>query len=648
MENRFGWTGKILKIDLTQKEISFLNTHDYSEKFIGGLGIGEKIYWDETVPETKALDPANPLILMTGPLCGTTAPSASRLVVCGKSPMTFPERFVNASIAGFFPAELKKAGFDGMVVFGRSDKPVLIRIEDGSVAIEDAAPLWGLKNSEAREKITAAYGNKHKLMSIGPGCENGARMGTLLIDLAGSAGMGFGSVLGSKNVKAIAVRGTGKVPVADPEGVKQIRKKLKEMTGPGFHNLYEHSMPIPGNEVVKKVHCHGCAQGCWRSIHRRPSGLEGIRKCQTVGFYMLWDMKKNGRVTDTTFQAMELANEYGLCIHEMLFLLLWIEWARDRKILTEENTGLALSDMGSLEFVETFMKMITTGDGFGRVLAEGALRAAKIFGGESQKMVLGFLTKTGRPSRTYGPKSFIISAPIHATEQRPAITSLHEICHPLTKWALWHKSKGEQSYVSTEVLRNIAEKFWGGKKAVDFSTYDGKARAAVIIQNREYAKESLVLCDLVWPVHDDASTDDHVGDPGLEARLLSAVVGRDISEEALNRIGARLVALNRAIMLRDGRKGREEDTLSEACFVSLQEPPADIFDMYNPERYLPGKGDELISHKTAAVDREKFEKMMDEYYDLRGWDVQTGLLKKDNLEKLGLSEVIETLGDKVV
>jgi aldehyde:ferredoxin oxidoreductase len=648
MESRFGWTGKILKINLTEKKISELSTHDYSELFIGGLGIGEKIYWDETVPETKALDPDNPLIMMTGPLCGTTAPSASRMVVCGKSPMTFPERFVNASIAGFFPAELKKAGFDGIVLTGKADTPVCISIEEGAVKLCDAGHLWGLKNSEAREKIAEVFSAEHKVMSIGPGCENNARMGTLLIDLAGSAGMGFGSVMGSKNVKAIVVKGTQKIPAADPDAVKQVRNKLKKMTGPGYHSLYDQSMPIPGNEVVKKVYCHGCFQGCWRSVHRRPSGLEGIRKCQTVGFYMLWDMKKNGSITDTTFQAMELANEYSLCIHELLFLLLWVERAAEQGILNNENTGLALSEMGSLEFIETFMQIISKREGFGKILAEGALRAAETFGEESKNIVLGFLTRTGRPSRTYGPKSFILSAPIHAVEQRPAITSLHEICHPLTKWAMWYMSKGEKSYVSTEVLRNIAEKFWGGKEAVDFSTYEGKAKAAVIIQNREYAKECLVLCDLVWPVHDDASADGHVGDPSLESKLLSAVTGREISEEDLCFIGARVFELNRAIMIRDGRKGREEDVLSDSCFISMEEPPADIFDMYNPERFLPGKDDELISHKAAAVDREKFEKLMDEYYELRGWDIETGLLKKENLKKLGIPEIAEALGDKVI
>ena len=648
MESQFGWTGKILKINLTEKKISELSTHDYSKLFLGGLGIGEKIYWDETVSETKALDPDNPLIMMTGPLCGTTAPSASRMVVCGKSPMTFPERFVNASISGFFPTELKKAGFDGIVLTGKADKPVCISIEEGEVKLCDAGHLWGLKNSEARKKIAEVFSAEHKVMSIGPGCENNARMGTLLIDLAGSAGMGFGSVMGSKNVKAIVVKGIQNISVADPDAVKQVRNKLKKMTGPGYHSLYDQSMPIPGNEVVKKVYCHGCFQGCWRSVHRRPSGLEGIRKCQTVGFYMLWDMKKNGKITDTTFRAMEMANEYSLCIHEMLFLLLWIERAADLGILNDENTGLALSEMGSLEFIEHFMDIISKREGFGKVLAEGPLRAAEIFGEASKKIVEAFLTRTGRPARTYGPKSFIISSPIHAVEQRPAITSLHEICHPLTKWALWYMSKGEQSYVSTEVLRNIADKFWGGRVAVDFSTYDGKAKAALMIQNREYAKECLVLCDMVWPVHDDASTDDHVGDPALESKLLSAVTGRKISKEGLYQIGARVFELNRAIMIRDGHKGREEDVLSDSCFISMEEPPADIFDLYNPERFLPGKDDELISHKKAAVDREKFEKLMDEYYELRGWDIETGLLKKENLERLGISEAAEVLGEKVI
>ncbi len=640
MQPLYGWAGKILKVDLTAMKTTSLATAEYSDRFLGGLGIAEKIYWDESSPEFGAFDPANPLIIMTGPLAGTIAPSAPRMVVCGKSPCTYPERFVIASAAGFFPAQLKKAGFDGIVVTGKAHKPVYLSVVDGTAEIRDAGHLWGCTTSRTRRELGQ---DKAKVLSIGPGSEQGSRIGCISIDMGGNASMGFGSVMGSKNLKAIAVRGNAKIPVADPEGVKKIRDKLLAMTGEGYYNIYGNPVPVPGNEVVKKVHCHGCPVGCWRTLQRRESGLEGIRKCQTATYYAKWDRQLNGNITDITFQATEMANDYSLCVTELLFLMLWLERSRDKGILTEEQTGLPLSKMGSLEFLKAFLDMLSQRKDFGAVLADGALRASGALGEESRKITADFLNQAGRPFMTYGPKSFILSAPIFATEQRPFITELHEICHPLAKWALWLKTKGKGSYVSTEVLRNIADTFWGGRQAVDFTTYEGKAPAARIIQNRQYAKECLILCDFVWPLHDDAGTEGHVGDPTLESRLLSAVVGRDYSEQDLDRIGERIFNLNRAIQLRDGRRGRKDDTLSELCFIAREEPPADIFDMYNPERLLPGKGDELIPHKNKAVDREGFEKLMDEYYALRGWDVQSGLIKKETLDKLDLTEVAEEL-----
>jgi len=647
MSKRFGWAGKILRIDLTDHRITELQTADYSDRFIGGLGIGEKLYWDESFPATGAFDPQNLLIMMTGPLCGTTAPAASRMAICGKSPCTYPERFVSASIAGFFPAELKKAGFDGMLLKGRADKPVYVHIKNGEVTIRDASHLWGLTNTDVRRIIEQELGPSARIMSIGPGCENRARIGNLIGDLGSSASMGFGSVMGSKNVKAIAVSGSRLPAVADPDGVKRVREKLKAMTGPGFYNIYAHTVPMPGTEVVRKQHCHGCPQGCWRSLQRRASGLEGIRKCHMGSYYAKWDAKLHGQITDATFQASNLANDYSLCTDELLFLLLWLEQCLERGLLTEKQIELPVSRMGSVEFIEAMLKNISGREGFGAVLAEGAMRASESMGCESQAIIRDFLTQTGRPARTYGPKSFIISAPVFAVEQRPAVTTLHEICQPLAKWALWLKTDGKGSYVSTEVLRNTAERFWGGREAVDFSTYDGKARAAKIIQDRQYAKECLVLCDLVWPVLDDASTEDHVGDPTLESQLFSAVTGLQINEEELNRVGERVFTLNRAIQLRDGRRGRKDDALSETCFIEREEPPADIFDIYNPDRVLPGKGDELISHKSKALDRKQFEKLMDEYYELRGWDVQTGLLKKGMLQELAIDDVVDCLKDKV-
>ncbi len=638
--SNFGWTGKILNVDLSERTISNLQTADYWEKFIGGLGIAQKIYWDTTSPETSAFDPDNPLIMMTGPLCGTTAPAASRMAVCGKSPCTYPERFVNASIAGFFPAELKKAGFDGIVLTGRADKPVYIYINNNQVAIRDATPLWGLNNRNIRAFINKDTADSSKILSIGSGCDKGSRIGNIMGDLGGSASMGFGSVMGSKNLKGIAATGSGRIGVAYPEGVNHIRERIREMTGSGWHNIYAKTMPVADEEAVRKLYCHGCPQGCWRSLHRRASGLEGIRKCHMGMFYGKWDIKLNGSITDSTFLATELVNDYSLCTDEILFLLLWLEKCFEQNILTEEQAELPVSKMGSTEFIETMMKKISDNEGFGKVLAQGALRASEIIGRTSRQITRDFLTSSGRPARTYGPKSFIMSVPVFAVEQRPAITTLHEICNPLTKWALWLKSSGRESYVSTGVLQDIAERFWGSKQAVDFSTTDGKALAAKHIQDRQYAKECLILCDLVFPIMDDTAAQDHVGDPTLESSLLSAVTGIDITEQELNLIGERVFNLNRSIQIRDGRKGREDDVLSETYFIKRQEPPSDIFDIYNPERFLPNAKGELLSHKDKPLDRSQAGIIMDEYYRLRGWNKSTGLIEPLKLKELGLEDIV--------
>jgi aldehyde:ferredoxin oxidoreductase len=638
----YGWAGKILSVDLTERKISLLNTGDYCDLFLGGLGIGQKIYWDRTPPGIDAFHPANPLILMTGPLAATPAPSAPRLVACGKSPCIYPETFLSASLGGFFSAELKRAGYDGIVIQGKADAPVYISIEDSLIEIKDAKHLWGLTNSKTRQSIQRELGGTPRILSIGPGGENRTRIAIIFTDVGGAGSMGFGSVMGSKNLKAIAVRGSGTIQVADPERISRIRKRLQAMTGEGYYNLFGTPITLPGTEVVKKVHCHGCPQGCWRTLQKSASGEEGIRKCQIGIFYTLWDRRLHGQPTEASFHATTLANEYSLCVLELAFLLMWLDKCFTQGILTEKDTGLPYSKVGSIEFLEAMIQKICSREGFGAVLAEGTLRASEMVGKESREITRNLLTQTGR-AIAYGPKVFFPSALIYATEPRPSITELHEICEPLTKWAIWYKTKGEKSYVSTEVLRKIAEKFWGSEKAVDFSTYEGKTLAAVKIQNRQFAKESLILCDFAWPVYDDASREDHVGDPALESQLLSAVIGREIEEQEFNYIAERIFTFNRAILLREGRKGREDDYLPEFFFIEREELIADVFGMHNPELLVPGAGDEIISRKGKAVDRVKFEEMKDEYYELRGWDLKTGIPTGETLRRLGLDDVIRSL-----
>jgi len=647
MKNIYGWTGKILRVDLSERKISQMKIDEYNHRFIGGRGIGEKIYWDESSPEKDAFHPESRFILMTGPLAATSAPSSSRWLVCGKSPVLYPENFVSTNLGGFLGAALKQAGYDGLIIQGKADKKVYLSIENEKVEIKDASHLWGLTTSKTMQLIRNELGKETKVLTTGPAGENAIRFSTMATDAGGSGTMGFGSVMGSKNLKAIAVRGSGKIRVADPDQIHYLRQRIRKMTGEGYYNLYGIATPLAETEVVKQVRCHGCPQGCWRSLYKADSGEEGIRKCQAAFFYFLWDRKLHGEVTKVSFLATGLANEYSLCTMDLAGMLVWIEKCFEKGILTERETELPLSQMGSLEFIETIVKKISYREGFGNILAEGTMRAADIIGKGTKEMAIDHFTQTGR-GIAYGPKVFSTSALIFATEPRPSTTALHEISEPLTKWALWYTTKGSYTYISTEVLRKIAKRFWGGKEAVDFSTYAGKPLAAIKIQNRQYAKESLILCDFAWPIYDDASSEDHVGDASLESQLFSAVTGKEMDETELDHIGERIFNLYRAILLRDGRKGREDDFLPESQFKEREEPIYDVFAMFNPDLFLPGKGDEIISRKGKALEKDKFERMKDEYYKLRGWDVPTGLLKKEKIRELNLLEIIEPLREKVL
>jgi aldehyde:ferredoxin oxidoreductase len=211
------------------------------------------------------------------------------------------------------------------------------------------------------------------------------------------------------------------------------------------------------------------------------------------------------------------------------------------------------------------------------------------------------------------------------------------------KWVLWYASDGSMSPFSTRIMQNIARKFWKSEKAVDFSTYEGKAEVAYIIQNREYAKENLVACDFFYPITTAEGAENCTGDPTVESCLLSAVTGMDFNEESYYRTGERVFNLQRAIQGREGRAGRKDDRLNEINFTEGLEKEGGFFGLFNPEFMLPGPGGELISRKGAVVERDKFEKMMDEYYCIRGWDVKTGLQKKEMLDALCLSEIVPVL-----
>ena len=217
---------------------------------------------------------------------------------------------------------------------------------------------------------------------------------------------------------------------------------------------------------------------------------------------------------------------------------------------------------------------------------------------------------------------------------------LHATSLPIIRWMNWIEGN-KDAFLSTGILQGIADQFWGGDGALDFSTYEGKARAAKSIQDFGYIKESLIVCDLAWPIYQVRLFDKDLGLATLESRIVSAVTGKDYSEKDLIETGERVFNLQRAILARQGWGGREGDTLLDFFF---EEPLDWLF--FDPDCIAPGRGGEQISKKGASLSKEAFEKVKSEYYTLRGWDVETGLQNESKLHELNMMDVARDLKKK--
>jgi len=631
----------MLRVDLSSRKISEFPTSDYSDRFLGGRGIATKIYWDEVPPETEALSPENRLIFVNGPLGGVTGIAASVWQICGKSPRratTGPEHFSCASLIGSWGAHLKFAGYDGIVVQGKSDKPVYLFIQDGTAEIRDASSLWGKGAIETREILKGALGKAVRVAATGPAGDNMAVMATVLADDDASGSSGFGAVMGSKKLKAIAVSGSNKVTVADPEKLRELRKYILELRrdDPGIYTGGYRTSAAKGNPRMKKSACYGCISGCERATYRADDGTVGKFFCQPPDFYTPWSQGYYGRLEDTPFHAAWLCNQYGLDSQVVGMLAEWLRRCSKAGILTEDSTGIPISKLGSLEFIETLVRKTALREGFGDILANGVFKAANLVGGDAESQIPAGIDQYGR-YHVYGPKLYILTGLLYATEPKQPIHSLHEVIFLMHYWLDWC-DKAEGAHLSSDVLRAVARRFFGGELAVDLSTYEGKGIAAKMIQDREYAKECLILCDMAWPMTNVVHSEDHIGDPTIESRVFQAVTGLETDEETLYRMGERVFNLQRAVLIRERQEGRKSDTLIESDFTVPVKFAPD-----NPECLVPGKGGEIISRKGAVVDRKQFEKMKDEYYQLRGWDVATGFQTKAKLEELGLQDITKDL-----
>ncbi len=664
----YGWKGKVLRVDLTAEKTSTEPTTKYAPKFIGGRGFIAKVLWDEVPKDTKALDPENRLVFATGPLTGTNTPTNGRWRVGALSPQNPDEYPSHSGVGGHWGAELKFAGYDAVIIHGAAKRPVYVLIVDDHVEIRSASNLWGVDAITAQKKLmedlskeNVVYNNEEKPQAgrydarlirtvvIGPAGENKSRIACILHDSGDAAGQGgFGGVMGSKNLKAVTVRGTGGVPVAKPkelvESVFKARKLLRAQAKPlvpaygGPGGIYGGDPQILTGHMKRLDGCFGCQTIC-RAYVSPPGVTAGQAQCVQLQMYYNWDGVgpvapphpdfANRKQDETSWYGVKLADEYTINSFELTGVLSWLWACYKEGILNEANTGIPIQDMGTKAFADKLFGMIARREGeFGDMLADGVHRTAeklrKKYGDKVWKLYEERYTAHGMRQHWF----YI------GTAKGPGDTTGYP--NPIGQ-LLWatdtrdpysNTSRNRETYGDPE----LCEYLYGTKAAANPFNYDGKAQATIVSQHRAALIDSVTACDWFFPIQTNnplfkeaaeaegkhvTEKEDKLGDKNMEAEFYTHATGIPTTLDDLYLASERIFNLERAAQVRMGRR-RKNDTFNEYYFN-------------HPDR------------RGNPMDRAAWEKAKDEYYQMRGWDVKTGIPTRERLEKLDLKDVADAL-----
>ena len=684
-----GYAGKILRLDLTERKVSTIPTSKY-QHWMGGHGMGSAIFFDLVKDKTiDGFHPDNVVTMMTSPLSGTLVPAASgRTEVQGIGVQSYPIGwFTRSNFGGRFSAMLKFAGWDGIVVQGKADKPVWIDIRDGNVQIRDCAPLslWGKETWDCQEIIwdyvrsggkpddwnspSGKEGGKTTqrpaVVTIGPAGENHSRLACLIHDASNAAGQGgFGAVFGSKNLKAISVIGTGQVEINDPKMLITTRLWQKKDYAFDLTNLREtwgtfqfQSPPEPivlwakgrPNIGQRPQACLGCHSGC-RARYKGASGNEA--SCIASAFY------SEAKNLDIQRFASDLINRYGLNAADMIYGLVYIWILQQTNRLKSANIPdcpLDFSKYGGAEFVEQFVKMIAYGnDGkgnesqFGKDLLDGFVRAAEKWGRKKEDLISGILAfpywgipvhKEPRAQVYWGYGTLLGDRDINE----------HDF-----DWIKWEygqaKAQGRSpALTAEEVVKIVTDKmvpFQGDLDMFNFSKDNiySENMAKLVSWQRYYTrfwKQSMLFCDSRWPDFVNIHRPDKIGSTGIaEPKYVKAVTGKDFSFEDGINLGRKIWNLDHAIWTLQGRH-RDMVHFSDNVYKKWPLFPADV-----PNAHLPcKKNGEWDYHGCSyrKLDRDKFDEFKTRFYKLQGWDTTTGYPTRAALEPLGLGYVADEL-----
>jgi aldehyde:ferredoxin oxidoreductase len=619
MNTEYGWAGKILRVDLTERRYWTEPTAKYAERFIGGIGIGYKVFWDEVGAEVGAFDGENRLVFAPGPLTGTLVPGAGRMELVSKSPRSYPRETVTRSgMGGFWGSELKYAGYDALVLQGKSESWVNLYIHDEGVEFREATGYVGEDTYTTQINLRKELGAETRVVCIGPAGERLSRLAVILSETSFASGRsGFGAVMGSKRVKAVAVRGMRPLKIYDPGRLIELSRRVRELSAEHtardrttlILNLKEREEYI--NEYRKKnVACFGCPVHCFAHLSVPDAG-QAATHCINYFYhapatqYYGPSLERDQAVAD----GFILANKLGLDTFEFWHMVPFLKDLA-KAGYQEIESELPADKVGSREFIQLLLHRIALRQGFGDLLAEGCARVAERF---PRGWDIG-----GRYFPAYGSAAH---GPLRKGRGVAIMWALDSRCpvidqHSYIRLSISYMSEPLPYALAPEKAKAISHKVYGSEAAIDPSTFDFKPEAILHTQNRSAVINILVLCDWLYPGFHSYATQDRSGDTSLECQLLDAVTNYGLSEEELNRVGERVWNLSRAIMVKEGRT-RIEDTFHESFF---QEESGE-----------------------KGVPKEDFEKAKTRYYRLRGWDEATGSPTKEKLEQLDLADVAQAL-----
>jgi aldehyde:ferredoxin oxidoreductase len=621
-----GYAGKILYIDLTFRTIETKPLDlEFARKYIGGLGFGTKIYLDliKDRPGFDSLSADNPFILMTGPLTGIRMNAVARWTVCSKSPLT--GLWGECNIGGFFGAELKFAGYDGIVITGEADKPTYIYIDNNTIEIRDAQKYWGADVYTVNDEIIADHKDTSRksgqVLTIGPAGENLVRFASIINNKGHVAGRtGMGAVWGAKKLKAIFVRGTGKLKVAFPERLDRLRRELKEFYaghitieglrafGTASHmdigiisgdvpiknwqqsdwDLFEEIAPIAYGEKILTGNrtCYACGVACKREAEVKEGPFKFDKgpgpEYETVATFGTMCLNSS---MESIGKANDICNRYGMdtitCGSTIAFA---IECFENGLINEEDTDGLNLT-WGNSAAIVAMAEKIGKKQGFGSILSEGSAGAAKQIGGNASDFLT---TVKGLEAPMHDPRAAHGYGLAYAVTPRGA-------CHTASPI---YAIEGGGMY-----LPEIPEL---GDEIIGMSS-EGKAKLNIACQDfGMFFSGCAVFCNLGANILNATQAVD----------MVNYVTGFDYTIKEVMHLGRRIWYLKRGLSNLFGARA-EHDRLPKRLLTPMHTGPT--------QESVPD-----------------MDLMLKEFYELRGFN-DDGVPKKEILEDLGLSELSKLL-----